>query len=175
MRLGHITTRCRLHLWPRYLGCIQPQQRPHPSWLVFLFPSFNVLIVLERVTILLLTPWYTLWIARAHQLVMEGYNWSHERNVVTIFSAPNYCYRCGNQAAIMEIDENNKFTLYVSCIPLIFCSKKQYPWQHTWLPYSRRCSLQFDPAPRAGEPLVSRRVPDVSSPYLWYHCDIRWL
>ena len=34
-------------------------------------------------------------VARAHQLVMEGYNWSHERNVVTIFSAPNYCYRCG--------------------------------------------------------------------------------
>lgn len=28
---------------------------------------------------------------------MEGYNWCHERNVVTIFSAPNYCYRCGNQ------------------------------------------------------------------------------
>jgi diadenosine tetraphosphatase ApaH/serine/threonine PP2A family protein phosphatase len=30
-------------------------------------------------------------VARAHQLVMEGYNWSHEKNVVTIFSAPNYC------------------------------------------------------------------------------------
>ena len=49
-------------------------------------------------------------IARAHQLVMEGYNWSHERNVVTIFSAPNYCYRCGNSAAIMEIDEHLKYT-----------------------------------------------------------------
>lgn len=65
------------------------------------------------------------------QLVMDGFNWSQERNVVTIFSAPNYCYRCGNQAAIMEIDENLKYTF-----------------------------LQFDPAPRTGEPLVSRRVPD---------------
>ena len=34
-------------------------------------------------------------VARAHQLVMEGYNWCHDQNVVTIFSAPNYCYRCG--------------------------------------------------------------------------------
>lgn len=34
-------------------------------------------------------------ISRAHQLVMEGYNWSHDENTVTIFSAPNYCYRCG--------------------------------------------------------------------------------
>lgn len=34
-------------------------------------------------------------ISRAHQLVMEGYNWSHDQAVVTIFSAPNYCYRCG--------------------------------------------------------------------------------
>lgn len=32
-------------------------------------------------------------VSRAHQLVMEGYNWCHDRNVVTIFSAPNYCYR----------------------------------------------------------------------------------
>ena len=32
-------------------------------------------------------------ICRAHQLVMEGYNWVHDRSVVTIFSAPNYCYR----------------------------------------------------------------------------------
>jgi serine/threonine-protein phosphatase 2A catalytic subunit len=52
-------------------------------------------------------------------------------NVVTIFSAPNYCYRCGNQAAIMEVDEKLNKTF-----------------------------LQFDPAPRRGEPLVTRRTPD---------------
>nr|CAG8551241.1 13475_t:CDS:2 [Entrophospora candida] len=67
-------------------------------------------------------------IARAHQL---GYNWSQDKNVVTIFSAPNYCYRCGNQAAIMEIDEHLKYTF-----------------------------LQFDPAPRKGEPHITRRTPD---------------
>ena len=43
--------------------------------------------------------------------IIQGYNWSQDRNVVTIFSAPNYCYRCGNQAAIMEIDEHLKYTL----------------------------------------------------------------
>ena len=44
-------------------------------------------------------------IARAHQLVQEGFEWSHEHAVVTVFSAPNYCFRCGNQAAILEVDE----------------------------------------------------------------------
>ena len=90
-------------------------------------------------------------VSRAHQLVMEGYNWSHDRNVVTIFSAPNYCYRCGNQvsvsvnttppcvstnsntcqAAIMELDDTLKYSF-----------------------------LQFDPAPRRGEPHVTRQTPD---------------
>ena len=42
---------------------------------------------------------------------MTGYNWTHDRNVVTVFSAPNYCYRCGNDAAIMEVDEHMKYNL----------------------------------------------------------------
>eukprot|EP00658_Telonema_sp_P-2_P023703 TRINITY_DN19504_c0_g1_i2.p1 TRINITY_DN19504_c0_g1~~TRINITY_DN19504_c0_g1_i2.p1 ORF type:complete len:245 (+),score=34.00 TRINITY_DN19504_c0_g1_i2:211-945(+) len=44
-------------------------------------------------------------VIRAHQLVMEGFQWHHSETVLTIFSAPNYCYRCGNQAGILEFDE----------------------------------------------------------------------
>lgn len=42
-------------------------------------------------------------VARAHQLVMEGYRWMFGRRVVTVWSAPNYCYRCGNVAAVMAL------------------------------------------------------------------------
>ncbi|KAF8822799.1 putative serine/threonine protein phosphatase [Cardiosporidium cionae] len=48
-------------------------------------------------------------IIRAHQLVSQGYQWMHEKKVVTVFSAPNYCYRCGNLASVLEIDRNFNF------------------------------------------------------------------
>ena len=44
-------------------------------------------------------------IARAHQLVQDGFEWAHDHAVVTVFSAPNYCFRCGNLGAILEVDE----------------------------------------------------------------------
>ncbi|XP_054648618.1 serine/threonine-protein phosphatase 2A catalytic subunit beta isoform-like isoform X2 [Dunckerocampus dactyliophorus] len=69
-------------------------------------------------------------VSRAHQLEMQGFNWHHDKNVVTIFSAPNYCYRCGNKAAIMELEN------------------------------TRKCSFQqFDPAPRKRDTQVSWRSP----------------
>ena len=64
------------------------------------------------------------FVSRAHQMCvnvdtglvcnhLQGYMWRHDNHICTVFSAPNYCYRCGNQAAIMEVKEDVEQHLYI--------------------------------------------------------------
>mmetsp|Transcript_8175 Transcript_8175/g.19342 ORF Transcript_8175/g.19342 Transcript_8175/m.19342 type:complete len:312 (+) Transcript_8175:213-1148(+) len=50
-----------------------------------------------------------LHVLRAHQLCMEGYQVMFDNTLSTVWSAPNYCYRCGNMACVLEVDETLDF------------------------------------------------------------------
>ena len=60
----------------------------------------------------------------------------------------------------MEIDEKLSYSLFVSLFLFFLCMCVT----------DCTLSLQFDPAPRAGEPLVSRRVPDYFLVYFHLLC-----
>jgi len=63
-------------------------------------------------------------ILRAHQLCNEGYQvlkylrHTNEKilfnnRLSTVWSAPNYCYRCGNRASICEVSDNGTMSFNV--------------------------------------------------------------
>lgn len=50
-------------------------------------------------------------VIRSHEVRDEGYEFEHDKKLVTIFSAPNYCDTVGNKAAFIKIDH----TLELRC------------------------------------------------------------
>ena len=46
-------------------------------------------------------------IFRAHQLCNDGFQVFWKGKVNTVWSAPNYCYRCGNKASILEVYDDS--------------------------------------------------------------------
>lgn len=59
-------------------------------------------------------------IFRSHQLAMNGYHYSYNNKVTTIWSAPNYCYTAGNKAAIAKVGHNN-----TTMVPFDKCNYQQ--------------------------------------------------
>ena len=63
-------------------------------------------------------------ICRAHQVVEDGYEFFSKRQLVTLFSAPNYCGEFDNAGAMMSVDESLLCSFQVSSHYL------QVPAQH---------------------------------------------
>lgn len=66
-------------------------------------------------------------ICRAHQVVEDGYEFFSKRQLVTLFSAPNYCGEFDNAGAMMSVDESLLCSFQVSGsrsleFPSNFCS-----------------------------------------------------
>lgn len=45
--------------------------------------------------------------------MQEGYKYMFDEQLVTVWSAPNYCYRCGNMASVLTIRDNGERSFIV--------------------------------------------------------------
>ena len=45
-------------------------------------------------------------VCRAHQVVEDGYEFFAKKQLVTLFSAPNYCGEFNNSAAMMRVESD---------------------------------------------------------------------
>ena len=55
-------------------------------------------------------------ICRAHECVQDGYEFFAKRQLITLFSAPNYCGEFDNSGAMLDIDEDLMCSFKVSRI-----------------------------------------------------------
>lgn len=78
-------------------------------------------------------------ILRAHQLCMEGYTTLFDKHLSTVWSAPNYCYRCGNQASILEVGPGG--TMYFNVFDAAPENEKDGPAQQAQQNASGRVRL----------------------------------
>lgn len=52
-------------------------------------------------------------ITRSHQLAMHGYQWYFDQHLCTVWSAPNYTYKAGNEASVMVYSGPGAFELKI--------------------------------------------------------------
>ena len=97
-------------------------------------------------------------ICRAHQVVEDGYEFFSKRQLVTLFSAPNYCGEFDNAGAMMSVDESLLCSFQVRTGPLLPC----HPHSPFWLLLTFFCFQILKPAEKKQKyvtGLGSRRTP----------------
>ncbi|WP_411023133.1 hypothetical protein, partial [Salmonella sp. s51228] len=67
-------------------------------------------------------------ICRAHQVVEDGYEFFAKRQLVTLFSAPNYCGEFDNAGGMMTVDES-----LMCSFQILKPSEKKAKYQYTGL------------------------------------------
>ena len=85
------------------------------------FLSVEIFIFLMSLFKIIIFPPFYLYSVRAHQVVEDGYEFFHERALVTLFSAPNYCGQFDNAGAMMTVKED--LTCSFSILPVSYFLK----------------------------------------------------
>ncbi|KAJ8611014.1 hypothetical protein MRB53_038227 [Persea americana] len=94
-------------------------------------------------------------ICRAHQVVEDGYEFFSKRQLVTLFSAPNYCGEFDNAGAMMSVDESllcssslavsqlaEREEVLLRCQQYLATMSKCHALR-TSLPFPSRCELPY--------------------------------
>lgn len=89
-------------------------------------------------------------ICRAHQVVEDGYEFFSKRQLVTLFSAPNYCGEFDNAGAMMSVDESLLCSFQV-------CARASPP-RFVALPRAQLTGLSADPQASREETKVRPRL-----------------
>jgi diadenosine tetraphosphatase ApaH/serine/threonine PP2A family protein phosphatase len=79
-------------------------------------------------------------ILRAHQLCQEGYQVLYDDRLSTVWSAPNYCYRCGNMASVLEVQKMTSTEETHSRLPMERSRLMEAHYQNT---FCRRSLQEF--------------------------------
>ena len=102
-------------------------------------------------------------ICRAHQVVEDGYEFFAKRQLVTLFSAPNYCGEFDNAGGMMSVDETLMCSFQVrrlinGGLGRIWCTNRLFHLFQILKPSEKKAKYQYV-GMNSGRPSTPQRVP----------------